>query len=37
MKTEATSKEKRHLFDWEKHAELDNDASDDEDSKFSHL
>lgn len=36
MKTEATSKEKRHLFDCEKH-ELDDDASDDEDSKFSHL
>ena len=36
MKTEATSKEKRHLF-CEKHAELDDDASDDEDSKFSHL
>lgn len=34
MKTEATS---RHLFDCEKHAELDIDASDDEDSKFSHL
>lgn len=37
MKTEATSKEKRHFFDCEKHAELDIDASDDEDSKFSHL
>lgn len=37
MKTEATSKEKRHLFDCGKHAELDIDASDDEASKFSHL
>ena len=37
MTTEATSKEKQHLFDCEKHAELDNDSSHDEDSKFSHL
>ena len=37
MKTEATSKEEELLFDSEKHADLDDDASDDENSKFSHL
>lgn len=37
VKTEATSKEEEHIFDSEKHADLDDDASDDENSKFSHL